>query len=77
MKKYRPSCGTEGADFQEYFCDRCEYDKEYRETLEKGCPIIAKTFELNIDDPDYPKEWCWKNGKPVCTKFKEEIKGEK
>jgi len=72
--KYRPSCGTEGLDFMAKFCDRCEYDKDFYETLmaEDGCPIIAKAMTHNVNDPKYPKEWTYKKGSPICTKFKKE-----
>lgn len=35
-----------------------------------GCgPIIADTFALDIDDPAYPREWRYDDGRPVCTAF--------
>lgn len=38
---YRPSNGTEGADFQDYFCDRCERDRAFRETDYQGDPALG------------------------------------
>lgn len=73
---YRPSTGTEGADFQEQWCCRCRRDQAFQETFdspygpEEGCPIVADTFVYEIDDPKYPKEWIYDaDGRPICTAF--------
>ena len=75
-RPYRPSNGCEGADFIEFFCGRCERDREYRETGdgEKGCPIVAASFLYEVDDPRYPKEWVQDVpfGNARCTAFEEE-----
>ena len=75
-KKYCPSNGTEGMEFMERFCLKCEKDAKYQETMsgEDGCQILAKTMLYDINNPEYPKEWIYKNGKPICTAF-EKIKG--
>jgi len=62
---YQPSNGTEGMWFMDKFCDRCHYEVGGRQ-----CPIILKTMVLDMEDPDYPKEWIYNDGGPVCTKFK-------
>jgi hypothetical protein len=47
------------------FCDRCALDKN------EDCEILAKTFYLDVDDPEYPKEWVAdeKYENPTCTAF--------
>ena len=72
--KYQPSNGTEGMDFMEEYCFRCQKDAKFQETGdgEDGCPIVAKTFLYNVDDPEYPEEWTFTaDGQPTCTAFKE------
>lgn len=71
-RPFRPSNGTQGASFIGHFCANCERDRN------EDCPILAATFALDVDDPDYPKEWVEheENGKveAECTAFVE--KGE-
>lgn len=67
---YRPSCGTEGLDFQEAFCERCT--KNRREAKDGGCRILLATFIHDVEDADYPPEWRYTDdGKPTCTAFKD------
>jgi hypothetical protein len=70
-EKYRPSNGSEGMDFMSRFCDVCKKDNPDKMIL---CPIIAATFAFNVDDPMYPKEWIYDEGKPICTAFEDENK---
>ena len=63
---YRPSSGTEGADFCAHFCDRCKHNQDQ----DNPCNIWMDTWIYEIDEPEYPKEWIYKNGHPTCTKFK-------
>ena len=64
-KKWRPSNGTEGELFQEAYCSHCDRWDE-----ESGCPIAAATFFLDMDHPDYPKEWqIGADGQPTCKGF--------
>ena len=71
---YRPSNGTEGMDFQDFYCDQCERDRAFRETDYEGdpalgCQILADTFAYDITDPKYPKEWITDEIGPRCTAF--------
>lgn len=68
---YRPSNGTEGAEFMSEWCFQCERDREYLNDEDKGnpCEIIARTFAYNVDHQEYPKEWRYKEGRPICTAF--------
>lgn len=67
MQKYRPSNGTEGMLFMEYWCFKCERDKH------EDCPLLANTFAYDVNDPRYPEEWQYPQGRigedPVCTEF--------
>ena len=84
MKKYRPSHGTEGDLFEDRFCANCQ-NIDYN-LIDEGdqagdCDILSRSFWCEIDDDDYPEEWCYdEKGKPTCTAFKksenkEEIDG--
>lgn len=70
-RHYRPSCGSEGADFIEEWCCRCERDRAFQENPDsgEGCPIVAATFRYEVDDPNYPKEWIEDDKGPRCTAF--------
>lgn len=68
---YRPSCGSEGADFEDQWCSRCTRDAAFREDPDSGdgCPIVAGTFVFQITDPEYPKEWITDEKGSRCTAF--------
>ncbi len=71
-RKYRPSCGSEGADFIDHWCGRCKHDVAFRNDEGDSCPIIANSFVFKMDDPKYPPEWQYAaDGCPVCTAFEE------
>lgn len=75
VKLYRPSNGVEGLDFQEKFCVKCSEDDFYNDP-NKNCDILCRTLNYSISEEEYPKEWRYVNGKPVCTKFKKEKNNE-
>lgn len=60
---YRPSTGTEGADFICAWCQRCARDAD------EDCDILARTFALEVDAPGYPSEWVIDADGPRCTAF--------
>lgn len=67
---YRPSCGSEGADFMSRWCDRCERDRAFREDDGDSCPIAAATMIYERRDPAYPPEWREDGPQgPRCTAF--------
>lgn len=70
--KYRPSNGTEGAIFQERFCENCAHDTYNMETGEgKSCDILVRTMIHGADEPEYPEEWQVEPGEqPKCTAFR-------
>jgi hypothetical protein len=57
------------------WCDRCERDRAVRERedFDNGCKILPATMVYEEDDPRYPKAWVYKDGKPICTEFREEV----
>jgi hypothetical protein len=76
VEKYRPSNDTEGDIFMDVWCRHCARDKAMREGLDVDecdddqlCKIIALTMEYKTDDPEYPIEWQYKNGHPICMAF--------
>lgn len=77
-KPYRPSNGTEGVSFIDYWCNNCARDAEFRNggpdaDPAKGCRILADTFAYDIAHPDYPKELVYgDNGEPCCAAFTED-----
>lgn len=58
---YRPSCGSEGADFISSWCCGCERDKN------EDCQIVADTFMYDTDEPEYPQQWVYGDKGPECT----------
>ena len=69
--KYRPANGTEGAIFQDRFCDHCAHDTyDFEKGTGKSCDILMRTMLHGVDDPEYPEEWQQEPGKPPrCTAF--------
>ncbi len=68
-KPYQPSNGSEGDFFMAEWCNRCAHEGD-----EEGfdyCPIIDLSMTYDVMDPEYPKEWIYRDGKPTCTKFEE------
>jgi hypothetical protein len=76
-RPYRPSNGTEGESFIEWWCFNCARDAAFRdggfEDPALGCPILADSFAYDIKDPNYPKEWVYgDDGSPKCTAYTED-----
>jgi len=61
LKKYRPANSTEGDMFIGFWCENCQKRTD--------CKIIFDTYDLQIDDPGYPKEWHYDDGQPTCSAF--------
>lgn len=72
-EKYRPSNGTEGDCFIGEFCCHCARSEHLQpgatERDPAGCPILDLTFQHDIEDPDYPKEWIIDESGARCTAF--------
>ena len=66
---YRPSNGDEGIAFMAEWCDRCTHDAAFQAGTGDGCPIVARTMALQVDDPRYPAEWVAGDDGPRCTAF--------
>lgn len=70
IRKYRPSNGTEGMGFTEYFCDRCLHQHPDWNSP-KQCEILCKTMIYSVNDPNYPEEWQYdENNRPTCTAWR-------
>lgn len=69
IEAYRPSNGTEGEMFMSRWCARCAKDNLNPDTGEGGCEIIANAFAFDIADAEYPREWRYVDGEPVCAAF--------
>ena len=69
-KKYRPSNGTEGDIFMSRFCGCC-IKHPINSDAKRQCRILLKTFAYDLDDPKYPPQWLYKNGRPLCISFKD------
>jgi hypothetical protein len=70
QRKYRPSNGTEGDYFMSKFCYQCIHDNPDYNAKEPRCEIMTLTMCLDLNDKEYPKEWCYgEDGKPKCTNF--------
>lgn len=63
---YRPSNGTEGADFEDRWCERCAQDAAFREDMDggEGCEILC-----NATLGEQPSEWVFRDRIPTCTAF--------
>lgn len=75
-EKYRPSCNDEADGFFISWCQQCARDKAMREGISvdecdanERCDLIANAFMCDIEDPLYPVEWIYKDGRPTCTAF--------
>lgn len=65
---FRPSNAIEGEAFYSEWCEKCR-----REQGGRQCSIYGRTLAMDIDNPEYPKEWVsdqdGRNAK--CTAFSE------
>ena len=69
-KKYRPTNGTCGQMFQQRYCDKCEHDRQWRESEKNPCKILNNAMAFDLKDPGYPSEWTYDQaGDPTCTAF--------
>ncbi|MFB0875493.1 MULTISPECIES: hypothetical protein [unclassified Sphingobium] len=63
-RAYRPSCGSEGADFMARWCGLCAHDDDGR------CHIALDTMIYQVTDAEYPAEWRTNSASgPHCTAF--------
>ena len=70
IKLYQPSNGSEGDWFMGQFCFRCSKMPHATEAKNQ-CWILGKTFMYKVTDKKYPKQWIYRDGRPVCTSFKD------
>lgn len=66
-KPYRPSNGTEGMTFDEFFCSQCIHQSHDPDS-KKQCDILCRALVYDLNDKEYPKEWKYsQEGWPICT----------
>ena len=71
-EKWRPSNGTEGEMFIASQCHGC------KRWNGGDCQILLKTMFFDVEDEDYPPEWCYgEDGQPTCTGFREKAPRQK
>lgn len=68
QNSYIPSNGTEGMGFTENFCEQCIHQNPDPNSP-KQCELLLASLFYYPTDPEFPKEWIYKDGKPTCTKF--------
>lgn len=69
-----PSNGTEGRAFEEWWCENCVRDAQFRKEYDEtgnpqcdGCQILAEATS-GIQ----PIEWAYRNGLPSCSAYSED-----
>ena len=64
-RSYRPSNGTEGDFFMSQWCAHCALNN----LDDDFCVIQMLALTHDIDDDEYPSEWIYRNGIPICTAY--------
>ncbi len=74
-RKYRPSSGSEGLDFEAQFCWVCQREATFRETQDgtDACPIVRAAFMFEVTDKEYPTQWIEDESGPRCIEFESKI----
>lgn len=65
LEPYQPSNSSDGDWFLNKFCMKCKNCDPDSEG-EKQCNILMRSMVYSISDPEYPKEWVYKDGEPIC-----------
>ena len=68
MKPYRPSSGTEAADFQAAWCDQCQRDAVYRLTGSGSCEVLMQAIVKGT-----APQWVVREEGPICTLYLEDV----
>lgn len=63
--QYRPANGTEGDIFMGNWCAGCLFNR----MDDEACDIQLRALAHSADQPEYPAEWKYRQGFPVCTAF--------
>lgn len=68
-KPYRPSNGSEGMWFIAEYCEQCIHERfmHTQDHSDKKCDILNRSMLCDLNDDDYPEEWIYQDGKPICT----------
>ena len=71
-EKFRHASHLELLGFMGLHCFHCTRERDYFASgdAEKGCEILSRASNMQIDHPDYPAEWQYgEDGYPTCTAF--------
>lgn len=68
IELYQPSNGTEMDIFSSRFCDKCLKMPVSCEAKNQ-CGIFRDVLCYYPGDKEYPNQWRYVDGKPVCTAF--------
>lgn len=69
IRLFRPSNGTHGDIFMSAYCFQCSKFPDNPDA-KKQCQIFLATLVYDIDEPGYPNQWRYVDGKATCTAFK-------
>ena len=69
IELYQPSNHTVGESFMSDFCYKCS--KCPAPEADNQCGIMLRTMAFSPDDKEYPNQWRYVDGKPVCISFKD------
>ena len=61
---YRPGSAFAHDAFFDAWCASCRWWDQ-----EDGCPISCAAMAHEIDDDEYPLEWCRVDNRPTCTEY--------
>jgi len=68
IQLYQPSNGTEMDYFCSRFCFKC-LKMPVSHDAKNQCKILGDVLCCNMEDKEYPNQWRYLKGKPVCTAF--------
>jgi len=67
--KNKPHINPHGESFIDKYCMKCIHcDPDPSGDIQ--CSIFCAGVSYRDDEPGYPEEWQYKNGKPICIKHK-------
>lgn len=67
---WQPSNGTIGEIFMADHCYKCA-KFPHSPDAKNQCRIVLLSMAFSIEDKEYPREWCYVDGEPTCTAFKD------
>lgn len=78
-ERYCPSSGSEGMDFEDAVCGKCDhyrYRVDNPEFFDCDLGIIEAAMTYDEHDMDFPRQWVYsERGYPTCTAWKPRTAG--